>query len=59
MPAIVFPSDYAKWLDNSTPTAELSAMLKPYPAEEMEAIPVGPTVNSPKNDSPDCLTPAA
>jgi putative SOS response-associated peptidase YedK len=32
-------------------------MLRPYPAEEMEAIEVKKTVNSPKNEGPDCIEP--
>jgi len=29
--------------------------LKPFPAEEMEAYPVSPLVNSPLNNSADCI----
>lgn len=60
MPVILHPEDYDAWLDPKIqdPTAVLP-LLKPYPVEEMEAYPVGPYVNSPKNDGPDCIRPTA
>jgi putative SOS response-associated peptidase YedK len=36
----------------------LTWMLRPYSAEDMRAYPVSQAVNSPKNDSPQCLEPA-
>jgi hypothetical protein len=33
-------------------------MLAPFPAEELEAYPVSTIVNSPKNDSAECVRPA-
>jgi putative SOS response-associated peptidase YedK len=35
--------------------ADLSAVLRPYPADAMRAFPVGPAVNDPRNDGPECL----
>jgi putative SOS response-associated peptidase YedK len=32
-------------------------MLLPFPADEMEAVPVTTLVNSPRNDDPRCLDP--
>lgn len=58
MPAIVRPEDYRKWLaPGERPADELAAMLKPYPAEEMEAFPVSKLVNSPANESAKCIDP--
>ena len=34
-------------------------LLRPYPSEEMRAYRVRPTVDSPKNDTPECIEPAA
>jgi putative SOS response-associated peptidase YedK len=34
-------------------------MLKPYPAEVMEAIAVSDYVNNARHEGPECLTPAA
>ena len=56
MPAILPPADFPQWLaPGETDTADL---LRPYPAKEMEAYPVGKLVNSPGNDTPQCIQPA-
>jgi hypothetical protein len=34
-------------------------LLAPYTSEQMEALPVGLTVNNPKNDSPKYIEPAS
>jgi putative SOS response-associated peptidase YedK len=57
MPVILHPAQYETWLLDSTPTQTLQSLLAPYPADEMVAYRVGSAVNSPRNDSPDCLTP--
>jgi len=49
------PTDFAAWLDPRTPVAELPRLLRPYPAEEMMAVPVGRYVNNPQNEGPQCL----
>lgn len=56
MPAILLPGDEAKWLDPvaTTPTS-LLPLLKPYPADLMEGYCVSRVVNSPVNDSPECI----
>jgi putative SOS response-associated peptidase YedK len=60
MPVILHPEDYEMWLDPSFEEKEpLSALLKPYPDEAMEAYPVSRRVNSPTNDEPGCIEPAA
>jgi putative SOS response-associated peptidase YedK len=33
------------------------AVLLPFPAEELEAVPVTTLVNSPRNEDPRCLEP--
>ncbi len=58
MPTILRREDYDRWLDPSvTDTDQLSALLRPYPAEEMVAYPVGTLVNAPVNDRPECVQP--
>lgn len=58
MPVIVGPEDYELWLDPAVHDAErLQPLLRPYPAAEMAAYPVGPGVNSPKKDDPQCVAP--
>src|SRR4051794_39773148 len=56
MPVIIKHQDFHRWLDaTERDPADLSDLLKPYPASEMEARPVSKTVNNPKNDSPACI----
>jgi len=57
MPVILGPSDYPLWLDPLVQEPErLIPLLAPAP-EELAAHPVSKYVNSPRNDSPDCLAP--
>jgi len=56
MPVILKPEDYQRWLDPAEhDPADLTDLLKPYPASEMEARPISRAVNNPKNDSRDCI----
>ena len=59
MPVILHPRDYDKWLDPSAQTPDqLIPLLKPFPAEMMDAYPVTPLVNKPSNDTPELVVPA-
>ena len=59
MPVILHPRDYAKWLDPAPQTPEhLKPLIKPFPAEEMNAFPVSTLVNTPANDSPELIVPS-
>lgn len=60
MPVIIAPADYDAWLDPKVQQAEmLQPLLRPYPAALMTAYPVSPLVNSPFNDTPDCIRPVS
>ena len=60
MPVMLDPENYDFWLDPEVQEAgPLSQLLKPYPPENMEAYPVSRFVNSPSNDDPRCVEPAA
>jgi len=60
MPVILHPEDYEMWLDPDFDEREpLTALLKPYPADVMEAYPVSRRVNKPSNNEPGCIEPAA
>jgi putative SOS response-associated peptidase YedK len=59
MPVIVPPDLYGPWLEGGAEREELEAVLRPYPEEELEAYPVSRLVNSPANDDPRCIEPAA
>jgi putative SOS response-associated peptidase YedK len=54
MPVILSPEDEKRWLNETDETGLLS-MLKPCPAEIMDAYPVSDLVNSPRNEGPEIL----
>lgn len=59
MPLILDPESHATWLDVSPRTPEsLNHLIKPFPAELMQAYPVSTLVNNPGNDIADCILPA-
>jgi putative SOS response-associated peptidase YedK len=55
MPVILPAEHFAAWLDPQTTPAELHTLLRPYPAEEMAAVPMGRYVSNPRNEGPRCL----
>ena len=55
MPVILEPGSYGLWLDPAAhASAQLRALLGPYPGERMVAYPVSTRVNNPRNDEPAC-----
>jgi putative SOS response-associated peptidase YedK len=60
MPAILLPDGYDMWLDpEGRDVDDLSSLLGPYPAEDMTAYPVSRFVNNPRNEGPECVSPAS
>jgi putative SOS response-associated peptidase YedK len=60
MPVIIPKDSEDLWLDPQVQDSEVVLnLLKPYPAEEMEAYPISKRVNSPANNSPDCIKPVS
>ena len=59
MPVILGHSDYELWLDPDARDEDLHRILRPFPAEEMVAIPVSARVNSTAVDDPECERPVA
>lgn len=60
MPVILPKADYAEWLDPAPRAPEsLNHLLRPFPDGLMEAFAVSTLVNSPANDSADCIRPSA
>ncbi len=58
MPVLLDRRDFAAWLDPANrDTATLQSLLVPAPTTGWEALPVTTRVNSPANDTPDCLEP--
>ena len=59
MPVILAADTYDVWLDPASDRDELTGLLAPYPEDEMEAYAVSRFVNSPSNNDPRCIEPAA
>jgi putative SOS response-associated peptidase YedK len=58
MPVILPEEAYKKWLEPGEQKPEnLSGLLAAYPPEKMVAYPVSTLVNSPQNESPQCIIP--
>jgi len=58
MPVILALDEYDAWLEAEPRAAEeLRDLLRPFPADRMEAYPVSRLVNSPANDRPECVAP--
>ncbi len=58
MPVILDRTSYGAWLDpGATDARRLADLLQPCDPDQMESHRVGPLVNSPKNDSPECIEP--
>ena len=58
MPVILPEKAEEPWLNpKETDKSFLHSLLQPYPPDEMEAYEVSRLVNSPKNSTPDCITP--
>ena len=58
MPVILGKKEADLWLQDGERDADaLLALLKPYPAERMEAYAVSKSVNSPRFNGPNCITP--
>jgi len=58
MPVIMAPERFTDWIGGGPLSPDAAeAILLPYPADGMEAVPVSTLVNSPRNDDPRCLDP--
>ena len=56
MPVILPDKAISAWLEpGEARPDELQVLMKSYPAEAMQAYPVSTYVNSPKNNSPQCI----
>ena len=58
MPVILREEDYDTWLSpDELPPDVLQPFLRPYEADLMDVYQVSPLVNSPANDTPECIAP--
>ncbi len=55
MPVVVRRDDYNLWLDAAAEPSVLAAVLKPAPDSSFDLHPVSKRVNSPRNDSIECI----
>ncbi len=56
-PVILSEQHEQEWLDPNLPLSEATALLRPYPAEELNAYPISPRIKSPKINDPYLLEP--
>lgn len=59
MPVILDPDAEAVWLDTSTPSDQLTEILRGLPTSRTAMTPVGLAVNDARYDGPECLAPPA
>ena len=55
MPVILRPGDFDRWLDRELTAQPPIDLLRPFPADEMEAFEVSKDVGNVKNNSPELL----
>ena len=55
MPVIIRKEDEDLWLDPPDTSSDLHLLLKPYEPDDMECYSVSRLVNSPANNSPECI----
>jgi putative SOS response-associated peptidase YedK len=58
MPVILPEGSRDRWLDPTARETELRGLLVPLTAEDLNAYEVSGFVNSPRNDSPECVRPS-
>ena len=57
MPVVMNLEAAEEWIDESTRARRAADLMRPYDADDLECYEVSKYVNSPANDSPDCITP--
>lgn len=58
MPVIIPRAQYARWLDPALQDpAQIQPMIACYPAEELQAVPIGRSINNARNEGPELIAP--
>jgi putative SOS response-associated peptidase YedK len=57
-PVILNPGDEKKWLDPNRALSDITSLLKPFPAEKMNAFPITPEIKSPRAQGSHLIQPA-
>lgn len=55
MPVLVAGPDRERWLDPAVRGEAVADLMRPWPDDGVTIVPVGPRVNDPRNDDPDCF----
>jgi putative SOS response-associated peptidase YedK len=58
MPVILKPRDYHRWLWGTSQGDTGGDLLRAFPADQMQAVPVSTWVNKTQHDDPRCIKPA-
>lgn len=56
-PVILPENLYSTWIDRDTPLEQITSLLTPYPASELNAYPVSPRVKNPRENDAQLLQP--
>lgn len=56
-PVILKPEEEALWLNPDLPLAEVTALLRPYPGEAMNAFPISKAIKNPRNEGLELIQP--
>jgi putative SOS response-associated peptidase YedK len=56
-PVILTPDEEQNWIDPSLPLGEVTSMLKPFPAERLNAYPISPDIKNPRLNGSHLLEP--
>ena len=59
MPVIIPPAYYKKYLSTATELSEITALLEPYPAREMNAYPINSAISKTSTNEAESLKPIA
>jgi putative SOS response-associated peptidase YedK len=57
MPVILDQQDVSVWLDPAAKQSDVTNILKPCPAKNMDTYPVSNVVNNARNNGPECIDP--
>ncbi|MEX0626256.1 MAG: SOS response-associated peptidase [Chloroflexota bacterium] len=57
MPVVLDPTAWDAWLNETTSAIEVRSLLRPAPAESLDAYAVSPAVNNVRNEGPELLAP--
>lgn len=55
MPVILSEENYHTWLSENSELSHITELLRPYPAEMMNAYPISPDIKNPKNNYKELL----